>query len=41
MIAIKLKQKGRDTDAEARLTSRDTAIFYFAFGEGQKVMTGI
>lgn len=41
LIAIKLKQKERSTNVGAHLTSRDTAIFYFAFWEGQKVMTGI
>lgn len=41
LIAIKLKHKGWDTNVEDRPTSRDTTIFYLAFGEGQKVMTGI
>lgn len=41
LIAIKLKQKGRDTNVEAHLTSRETTVFYFAFWEGQKVVTGI
>lgn len=41
LIAIKLKQKERDTNVGAHLTSRDTTIFYFAFWEGQKVRTGI
>lgn len=35
LIAIKLKQKGRETNAEANLTSRDTTIFYFAFWGSQ------
>ena len=41
LIAIKLKQKGRDTNVEGHPTSGATSIFYFAFWEGQKVMTGI
>jgi len=35
LIAIKLKQKGKETNAEANLTSRDTTIFYFAFWGSQ------
>lgn len=41
LIAIKLKQKGRDTNTETHLASGEITIFYFAFWEGQKVMTGI
>lgn len=41
LIAIKLKQKGRDTNTEIHLASGEITIFYFAFWEGQKVMTGI